>query len=115
MPVSVRKQGTIAVLAIEGKLAMGGTLDEFRSKWAQAVSAGAQNLVIDLSKVPMVDSSGIGSLIRCHSAVNANGGKVKLAGVNDVVRQSFKTTRLDKVFEFYADESTALASFSPTA
>jgi len=115
MPVSVRKQGTVAVVAIEGKLAMGGMLVEFRSKWAQAVSGGAQNLVVDLSKVPMADSSGIGSLIRCHSAVNANGGKVKLAGVNEVVRQSFKTTRLDKVFEFYDDENAALASFSQTA
>jgi anti-anti-sigma factor len=115
MPVSLRKQGRVGVLSVNGKLALGDSLDEFRSKWADAVATGAHDIIVDFSKVPMVDSSGIGSLIRCHSAVAANGGKLKLVGVNDVVKQSFKTTRLDRVFEFYGDEASALASLSASA
>ena len=105
----------MAMLAIDGKLALGDSLDEFRAKWAEAIATGAKDAVVNFSKVPMVDSSGIGSLIRCHSALVAGGGKLKLVAVNDVVRQAFKTTRLDRVFEFYNDDSTALASFSASA
>ena len=109
MAVSLRKQGSVAILEIEGRLALGDSLDEFRAKWADAVATGAQDVIVNLAKVPMVDSSGIGSLIRCQSAVSARGGKMKLVGVGQVVRQSFKVTRVEKVFEFHPDEKSALA------
>src|SRR5438105_2701912 len=69
MPVSLRKQGSVAILELNGKLSLGNSLEEFRAKWSDAVATGARDLVINLTRVPMVDSSGIGSLIRCHSAV----------------------------------------------
>src|SRR5215472_6798614 len=109
MPVSLRKQGTTAILDIEGKLSLGASVDEFRAKWTDAVATGSRDLVVNMARVPMIDSSGIGSLIRCHSAVAANGGKMKLVGVGDVVRQAFKVTRLDRVFEFHESEAAALA------
>lgn len=109
MAVSLRKQGSTAILEIEGKLSLGPSVDEFRAKWTDAVSTGSRDVVVNLGRVPMIDSSGIGSLIRCHSAVTANGGKMKLVGVGEVVRQSFKVTRLDRVFEFHESEAAALA------
>ena len=109
MPVSLRKQGSTAILEIEGKLSLGPGVDAFRAKWMDAVATGSRDLVVNMARVPMVDSSGIGSLIRCHSAVAAKGGKLKLVGVGDVVRQSFKVTRLDRVFEFHESEAAALA------
>jgi len=108
----MRKQGNTAILELEGRLSLGPSLDEFRAKWNDAVATGSHNLVLNMTKVPMVDSSGIGSIIRCHSAITAAGGKMKMVGVGDVVRQSFKVTRLDRVFDFYPDETSALASFS---
>ena len=115
MAVSLRKQGSTAILDVEGKLALGVGLDDFRAKWSDAVATGAHNLVVNLARVPMVDSSGIGSLIRCHSAVTAAGGKVRLVGVGEMVRQSLKVTRLERVFEFYGDEASALASLGASA
>jgi anti-anti-sigma regulatory factor len=41
--------------------------------------------------------------------VSKNGGKLKLVGAHEIVRQAFKMTRLDSVFEFYDKESDALA------
>ena len=112
MPTHLKKQGTTAILAVEGKLALGDNLDEFRAKWSDAIAAGVRDLVVNLEKVPMVDSSGIGSLIRCHSAVSAVGGRLKLASAGDMVRQSFRIMRLDRVFEFYDDEASAIASIT---
>jgi anti-sigma B factor antagonist len=110
MSVQVRREGSTAVIAVQGKLSLGAPVDEFRAKWSDALATGAKNVCVKLDEVPMVDSSGIGSLIRCHSAVSAAGGKMSLAGANDVVRQAFKVTRLDRVFTFMATEEEAVAT-----
>jgi len=110
MSTRLKTQGTTAVLEVEGKLALGDNLDEFRAKWSDALASGVRDLVVNLEKVPMVDSSGIGSLIRCHSAITAVGGRLKLASAGEMVRQSFRIMRLDRVFEFYDNEASAMAA-----
>ena len=110
MSTRLKTQGTTAVLEVEGKLALGDNLDEFRAKWSDALATGVRDLVVNLEKVPMVDSSGIGSLIRCHSAVSAAGGKLKIVAATNTVMQAFKVTRLDRVLDLHADEKSALAA-----
>jgi len=110
MSTKLRRSGAAAVLEIEGKLKMGESVDQFRAQWTEAINGGAKVLVILLGNVPMVDSSGVGSLMRCYSALKAVGGRVKLVAASEVVRQTLSVTHLDKLFDFYADESSALAS-----
>jgi anti-sigma B factor antagonist len=74
------------------------------------MATGSKQLIINLSKVTMMDSSGIGTMIRCHSAMSATGGTIRLVGANNTVRQAFKVTRLDRVFTFYDDEAAAMAA-----
>jgi len=109
MAIAVRNQGTTAILALQGRLSLGAPVDEFRASWTAAMDAGAKDIILNLSKVTMMDSSGIGTMIRCYSAISANGGKMKVVGANSTVRQAFKITRLDSVFEFHDTEETALA------
>ena len=101
MSTQVRKSGLAAILTVEGKLSIGVGVDEFRDQWSAAVAEGSRDIVVDLSRVPIIDSSAIGSMIRCHSVVSAKGGKLKVVGAHEIVRQAFKMTRLDSVFEFY--------------
>jgi anti-anti-sigma factor len=109
MPLLVRKQGDTLIVALDGRLAVGGPVDEFRAQWMDAVLDGSmRNIVLNLENVTMVDSSGIGTIIRCHSAVAKNGGKMKIVGASHSVREAFKITRLDKVFEFHDTEESAL-------
>ena len=112
MSASVRKQGSVAIVELEGKLGLGAAVDDFRSTWSDCLSTGCKDIVIILARVPMVDSSGIGGLIRCHSAVVAAGGRLKVVGINDIVRQAFKTTHLDHVFDLHETEASALSSLS---
>ena len=110
MAAVIRKNGDTVIVDVDGRLALGGPVDEFRAKWTEALSGGAKELVVNLSKVTMVDSSGIGTMIRAHSAIKATGGKLKVVGANTTVRQAFHVTRLDKVFEFHDSEESALAN-----
>jgi anti-anti-sigma factor len=109
MAIAVTNHGPTAVLALEGRLSLGAPVDEFRSTWTTAMAGGAKNIILNLSKVTMMDSSGIGTMIRCYSAISAQGGKLKVVGANSTVRQAFKVTRLDSVFEFHDTEESALA------
>jgi len=114
MATRLRKNAGIAVLEVDGKLKMGGTVDQFRAQWTQAINDGARFLVIILSGVPVIDSSGLGSMMRCYSSLKAVGGRVKLVGANEVIHQTLGVARLDKLFDFYDNEAAALASV-PTA
>jgi anti-sigma B factor antagonist len=109
MAITVRRHGDTTIIDLDGRLALGGPVDEFRARWSEELAAGNKNLILNLSTVTMVDSSGIGTMIRCHSAVTAAGGKLKVIGANGTVRKAFAVTRLDKVFEFHDSEASALA------
>jgi len=108
MAIAVTNHGATAVLALEGRLSLGAPVDEFRATWTASMAGGAKNIILNLSKVTMMDSSGIGTMIRCYSAISAQGGKLKVVGANSTVRQAFKVTRLDSVFEFHDSEESAL-------
>jgi len=114
MATRLRRNGGAAVLEVDGKLKMGEGVDQFRAQWTQAVNNGARFLVIILSGVPVIDSSGLGSLMRCYSSVKAVGGRVKLVGANEMVRQALGVTHLGKLFDFYDNEAAALASIPTT-
>ena len=110
MPPQMRRTGDTAVIELTGRITMGEVIEEFRALWTQALEAGAKNVVVNMSQVTFLDSSGIGMMIRCHSAITQVGGKLRLAGAAGAVRQAFKVTRLDNVFEFYDSEQSALAA-----
>jgi anti-sigma B factor antagonist len=108
MAVVTRKSGDTTILEPDGRLAA-GAVDEFRSKWTEAIrDASGHNIVVNLGRVTMLDSTGIGTMIRCHNAVTKNGGRMKIVAASPGVRQAFKVTRLDSVFEFYDNEQSAL-------
>ncbi len=93
----------------------GDQVDEFCRRWAQALAGGARSLVINLADVTMIDSSGMGALVRCAAALSKLGGRMKLAAANDTVMQALKFTRLEKLFAFCEDEAGALAALAAAA
>ena len=69
MPARLRRNGEVAVIELEGRLSLGEPVEEFRQVWNEALASGVRQLVVNLTDVTMMDSSGIGTMIRCHSAV----------------------------------------------
>lgn len=59
-----------------------------------------KNIDVDLSRTTFVDSEGLGALISAHKAVAPRGGSVRLHGASRNVRELFRLTRLDEIFEF---------------
>ena len=67
-----------------------------------------EQLVVDLSKVSYIDSSGLAVLIEAMQNVANYGGKFALAGLQEGVRPIFEIARLDQVFRIFPDVETAL-------
>ena len=69
-------------------------------------------IVIDLSQVPYVDSSGLAIFIDALQRVHQYGGRLALAGLQDNVKLVFQISKLDKVFKIFDDSQSALAAVS---
>jgi anti-sigma B factor antagonist len=68
-----------------------------------------ETIVVNLRRVPYMDSSGVASLVKLLSRVRRGGKSLRLAGLTDRVRSIFEITRLDSVFEIFPTEEEALA------
>ena len=68
-----------------------------------------KRLVVDLSRVTYVDSTGLAAFIQAMQQVEAYGGKFSLAGVPETVRSIFEISRLDQVFKIFPDVDTAMS------
>jgi anti-sigma B factor antagonist len=67
-------------------------------------------LVVDLTKVSYIDSSGLAVLIEGMQNVEAYGGKFILAGIQENVKPIFEIARLDQVFIIFPHVDAALAA-----
>jgi anti-sigma B factor antagonist len=80
----------------------------FRQEVVQLVQSGERRLVVDLTGVDFLDSSGLGALVSILKALGAQGA-LAVCGARGPVLSLFKLTRMDKVFPIDADRASALA------
>lgn len=101
----------VAVLQISGKLTGGPEADDFQGRLTKILEEGRRKILVDLGEVSWVNSTGLGILIAGRSSVSKAGGEMKLCKVSRRVESILMVTRLNMIFESYADEAQALASF----
>lgn len=93
----------MASLDWQNFLPLEGEIDLHRSprverSLASMIKKKPDHIVVDLSGVTFIDSSGMAVLIRAMQNMNEYGGKLSLSGMNDKVRPIFEIARLDQVF-----------------
>jgi anti-sigma B factor antagonist len=103
----------VAVLTLEGRLILGESLESLRSKIQQLVAAGQARIVLDLSGVDYIDSSGLGQLVVCYTSLKKADGGLRLANLNTRGLELMVLTKLHTVFEIYEDTTEAVNSFFP--
>ena len=112
MKLSSRKVRNVVILDIEGKVLLGEGDAEIKQAMDDLLSRGEKNVVLNLAKVPYIDSAGLGEIIRSFTAMRKSGGNLKLLSPNQRLIDLLSITRLVNVFDWYGDEASALASFS---
>lgn len=111
MAVKEKFQGDVAVLHVSGKLMGGDETKEVHEKVKSLLADGLNKIVIDLSKVKWLNSSGLGVLISCLTSVTNAAGKLKIAGATEKVNSLLMITRLITVFDSYESVDRAVATF----
>jgi anti-sigma B factor antagonist len=81
----------------------------FKEEAGGLIDAGHDRLIIDLTSVSFIDSSGIAALVGLLKKVG-NRGEIVVCGLADSVAQMFRITRMDRVFPAYADAAAALTA-----
>jgi anti-anti-sigma factor len=104
-----RLVGGVVILSLQRCLRGTGEAG-LRDRIDECVRLGQLQILIDLSQVPLIDSSELGRLIRCHLSVRHAGGRVRLFNVSDRIMSLLRVSRLETVLDVYPTEAEALAA-----
>ena len=110
MQIPVSRFGDVAVAVVPVPELDASNAGEFKHDIA-AVLEGDEHVVLDLSRVRFVDSSGLGAFISCLRKLHAKGGELKLAGLSKPVRAVFELVRMHRIFDIEPTAEAAVLAF----
>ena len=105
------KQGAVAVVSgsepikLDQAGQLAGTIDR--------VAQGGQPMaVLDLQRIPLIDSAGLESLLDAQDTIERRGGNLKMAAPNELIRDILRVSGVAERFEIFSDVKTAVGSFA---
>jgi anti-anti-sigma factor len=98
----------LIVLKLSGRIMLGNESAAIPDVVLRLLKQGKKIFICDLSGVTHIDSTGIGRFIASLNHVFREKGRLIMAGADGQVREGFKVTRLDTVFEFHPTVDEAL-------
>lgn len=111
LEVQVRQAGDVTILDLHGRATIGVGSDLLNAKLRQVFEGGARKLLVNLSGVRQIDSSGISSIVRTFVTLQRRSGTLKLLSPVGRVREVLEVTRLLGTIPYFDSEEAALASF----
>jgi anti-sigma B factor antagonist len=115
MPLSkatFREVGVVTIVDLSGLLRLGESSAVLRTAIRELIEKQQGKIVLNFRDVTEIDSAGIGELVAAYSTVKSRDGRLKLLNPPKKVCDMLKLTQLMKVMEVYADEESAIRSFS---
>lgn len=104
-------QGNLVVFEISGKVvAYDDSVTRFHGRVREYINLNKSSVVVDLGKIEMMSSVGLGMLISGLTAVRNSGGRMVLANITRI-QNLIAVTRLNTVFESYDSVEEAIKSF----
>ncbi|MGQ0626935.1 MAG: STAS domain-containing protein [Phycisphaerales bacterium] len=108
LTVSMRAvaEGVLMVVAT-GDIDLSGS-PALRTQLKKAQETRPKRIIVDLSGVPYMDSSGLATLVEAMKSARTTQTKLVLFGLSDRVRSIFEIAKLESVFTIVADQSAAM-------
>jgi len=110
MNITVENRDAISVLSIGEERIDAHNSQQLKEFLLQQLEQGNKQLIVQLEKVRFIDSSGLGALLAGLKNAALKSGSLKLANMQPQVLSMFELTRLNRVFEIYANADEALAA-----
>ncbi|MEE9555520.1 MAG: STAS domain-containing protein [candidate division Zixibacteria bacterium] len=111
MKLTSREENGVVILEPKGKIMGGPDATILHDQLHDLIAQDKKKVIIDLSKVEWMNSTGLGILISGLTTLRNNGGELKLARVTDKIESLLTITKLITVFESFDDVEGAVKSF----
>ncbi|HEX9564715.1 MAG TPA: STAS domain-containing protein [Gemmatimonadaceae bacterium] len=98
MGFTVRKEGDVCVVSVDGQLIVGNR-QELKQRVLDEVERGERRFLIDFGQTGYIDSSGLGVLVSLSKRIRELDGELRLTNLNDDLKTLFELTKLDTLFQ----------------
>ena len=105
----------ITVVELTGRITLGKESGQIETNIVKLLNEGVRKIVIDLSKVDYIDSTGIGIIAYCFGKISQVCAESRVCGASGLVMDLFRITRLDSVIQFFPDVNSACESLGSTS
>ena len=114
MPLKItnREVDGVTVLALDGRIVLGEESGALREKIKGLLGEGKKKMVLNVDKVTMIDSSGLGALVAAYSSAKSQGASLRLCNLGSKFNELMQITKLLTVFEVSKSEADAVRGFS---
>jgi len=102
-------EGSIPVVAVSGEVDV-YSAPALKDQFAELVRAGASTLVVDLTEVAFLDSTGLGALVEARALTGDAGGSLPIVCTQERILKLFTITGLDGVFAIHPTVDAAVAA-----
>lgn len=109
MPFEHRQVDSASVVVISGRLTFGPDAAQLESMVQELAQQGERTFVFDVSGLHYTDSSGVGALVSCLTAIKKAGGELRLAGASPRIMRILSITGVDQLMHFYPTVDAAVA------
>ncbi len=111
MKIEKRKNGSVTIFDLKGKILSGEGIDELRQSIDATIKENEKQLVLNFAEVPYLDSTGLGEVVRSYTTLKKAGGTIKIVNLTNKVQDLLSVTKLITVFETFQNEDEAVKSF----
>jgi len=101
----------VCVLGLTGRLLMGN--DSRQVEWAvsELLKEGVKKVVVDITRLDSLDSTGVGILVMCHAKLHKEGATMRIASSPGIVHDTLHMTHVDKIVRFFSSAEEASKNF----
>ncbi|ABC78954.1 STAS domain-containing protein [Syntrophus aciditrophicus] len=114
MQLHQTKNGDVLIVKPLEKRIDAATATEFKEKMSNWIGAGNKRIVLNLTEVDFIDSSGLGAIVSSLKKIGTEGDLV-ICAVKETVMSLFRLTRMNRVFDIFPSEDEAVRSLSGKA
>ena len=108
MAVKIEIKNGLTVCSVDGEIDINSSPD-IKKAFDKVLSKKTPRIIVNLSKVTYVDSSGLATLVGILKNMRSYGGRMRLAGMSPKIKSLFEITKLDKLFDIMASEEEAIS------
>ncbi|HTW81736.1 MAG TPA: STAS domain-containing protein [Terracidiphilus sp.] len=111
LTIASREVDGVTVLDLSGRITLGEGSVQLRDAIRDLIGKGQKSILLNLSDVNYIDSSGLGELVSAYTTARNQSAALKLLGLTKKVNDLLQLTKLYTVFDIYDDEASGIASY----